>query len=300
MHRPPVIAPGLPVLTRPDGDLQIGLSGRHRLRLSDSAAARRTLAALARGESPTDWEGRRVLRSLAPALRDRDTLVQPGLADAEMAALSLRHPQTAQARATARRGTSVRVVGDLGVDPRPLLTASGLAVDLAVDQALDQDGLRTVTLMLCRGEPDRAGLDPLLRVRQPYLLLRAVEGEMLLGPFVDPGRTACLRCVDAHLTEDDPLHPVLVSRSARLLERSPAPEPVDTALAAMAIGWAVRDLVRYAEGDPVSTWSATVRLEAEQAAFAPVSWSPHPACGCSWARSADFTDGEGSSVTMGA
>ena len=292
MHRRPVIAPGLPVLTRPDGDLQIGLTSRHRLRIADSAAARRTLSALARGESPTDWEGRRVLRSLDPALRDRDTLVQPGLADAEMAALCLRHPQTAQTRSSARRGTSVRVVGDLGVDPRGLLTASGLC--------LGSTGARTVTLMLCRGEPDRAALDPMLRVRQPYLLLRAVEGEVVLGPFVDPGRTACLRCVDAHLAEDDPLYPLLVSRSARLLERSPAAEPVDTALAAMALGWAVRDLVRYAEGDPVSTWSATVRLDPDQSSFAPVSWTPHPACGCGWARSAEWTGGEDSSVTMGA
>lgn len=278
MHRRPVIAPGLPVLTRPDGDLQIGLSPRHRLRFADSASARRTLAALARGEIPTDRAGRRLLERLDPALRDGGMLVQPGVPGAEMAALSLRHPQTALTRLAARRRTEVRVVGSLGVDPRPLLSASGLVGS--------GPGSRRVLLVLCQGEPDRAALDPLVREEQPYLLLRAVEGEVLLGPFVVPGRTACLRCVDAYLAQDEPAYPLLVSRSARLFQPSAVEEPIDTALATIAIGWAVRDLVRYAEGDPVSTWSATVLLAPDQADFVPVTWLPHPACGCGWDRAA--------------
>ena len=279
MHQRPVIAPGLPVLTRPDGDLQIGLSARHRLRVPDSALARRTLALLARGERVNDRAGQRLLHHLGPVLRDGGTLVQPGLPDGEMAALVLRHPQTALARLAARRSTSVEVVGDLGVDPRPLLEASGLVPDPAAG--------RRVTLVLCQGEPDRSTVDPLLRRRQPHLLVRAAEGELVVGPFVSPGRTACLRCVDAHLANQDPLHPVLVSRAARLVPGRDLSEPVDRASATIAVGWAVRDLVRYAEGDPVSTWSATIRLGPEQFDPAPIPWLPHPACGCSWATSAD-------------
>jgi bacteriocin biosynthesis cyclodehydratase domain-containing protein len=291
MNPRPVIAPGLPVLTRPGGELQIGLTPRYRVRIVDSAAARRTLAGLARGVIPTDQAGRRVLRRLESALRDSGSLVQPGLSAPEMAALSLRHPHTALSRLEGRRRTAVTILGDLGVDPGPLLAATGLGSGPTG---------RSVTLVLCQGEPDRSSLDPLLRERQPYLLLRAVEGELVLGPFVDPGRTACLRCVDAHLAEQDPAYPVLVSRGARLLPTNQLPEPVDSALATIAIGWAVRDLVRYAEGDPVSTWSATVVLGPDDLDLVPTTWMPHPACGCSWARSADQVERQYASRTMGA
>ncbi|MFL6159203.1 MAG: TOMM precursor leader peptide-binding protein [Marmoricola sp.] len=288
----PVIAPGLPVLTRPDGELQIGLTDRHRLRIEDTALARRTLSALARGEAVGDAAGRRLLRRLGPVLRDGGALVQPGLPVAETAALSLRHPRTARSRLAARRGTSVTVIGDLGIDPDPLLRASGLGLDPRPE--------RSVTLLLCTGEPDRTLLDPLLRERRPHLLLRAVEGEVLLGPFVDPGRTGCLRCVDHHLAEDDPLHPVLVSRAAVLIRTHDVPEPLDAAVATIALGWAVRDLVRYAEGDPVSTWSATVRIGPDDVELSPRTWMPHPACGCGWARSGEVTGGVRPSRTMGA
>jgi hypothetical protein len=93
--------------------------------------------------------------------------------------------------------------------------------------------------------------------------------------------------VDAHLAEADPLYPLLVSRAARLTQPSSVPEPVEGALATIAIGWAVRDLIRYAEGDPVSTWSATVRFDPDQPDFAPTAWPRHPGCGCGWVRSAD-------------
>ncbi|MFL6022914.1 MAG: hypothetical protein ACJ72O_06205, partial [Marmoricola sp.] len=221
MHARPVIAPGLPVLARPDGVLQIGLSPRHRVQIPDSPAVRRTLAGLVRGEVPTDHSGRRVMARLEPALRDRDALVHPGLPPRETAALHLRHPRTAGGRLTDRGRTAVEVIGDLGTDPGPLLAASGLGAA--------RRPARTVSLLLCSGEPDRVSLDPLLRERKPFLLLRAVEGELVLGPFVEPGLTACLRCIDAHLGEQDPMHPVLVSRAARLVEARELPEPIDAA-----------------------------------------------------------------------
>jgi bacteriocin biosynthesis cyclodehydratase domain-containing protein len=288
----PVISPGLPVVARPDGDLQIGLTERHRLRIPDSPAARRTLAALARGECPDDPAARRVLRRLSPVLRDGGELVQPGLPSAEMAALSLRHPGTALTRLAARRSTAVTVQGDLGIDVRRLLATTALGTGARPD--------RRVTLVLCAGEPDRIDLDAMLREREPHLLLRAVEGEVVLGPFVEPGRTACLRCVDAHLAEDDPHHPVLVSSAARVVSPTERREPIEAALATMALGWAVRDLVRYAEGDPVSTWSATVRWGPDDIAVSPRAWTPHPACGCGWARSPERPGRHYRSSTMGA
>ena len=82
-------------------------------------------------------------------------------------------------------------------------------------------------------------------------------GSRRIGPFVEPGRTACLRCVDAHEAEVDPRLPFLVEQAAMATDGG---EPVDPVLDRLALAWAVRDLCRYLEGDEPSTWSATVDL----------------------------------------
>ncbi|MFL6160554.1 MAG: TOMM precursor leader peptide-binding protein [Marmoricola sp.] len=292
MTRRPVLAPGLPVLHRSSTELQIGRTERYRLRIDDSPAVRRTLAVLDRGETPrSDTETRRVLTELAPVLRDGDALFRPGVPPTEVAAVTLRHPTTAAARLAGRQAARVLVEGDLVVDPRPLLALSALG------PAVNDPG---VVLLLSRGEADRDRLDQLLRDRTPHLLVRAIESEVVLGPFVVPGRTACVRCLDLHRAGTDPLHPSLVSARAETPRHDGVPEPVDAALAAIALGWAVRDLAAYAEGDRPSTWSATVRLTVDGTSFATTGWLRHPHCGCSWIEPAPGTDDdEDRSVTIG-
>ena len=46
------------------------------------------------------------------------------------------------------------------------------------------------------GEFDRTLLDDLVRDGVPHHVVRVVEGAPVVGPFVLPGETACLRCVD--------------------------------------------------------------------------------------------------------
>ena len=103
MSSRPVIAPGLSVLARHGGELQIGRSERHRIRLPDNPATRRALAALARGEVPNDREGRRLLATLGPVLRDVDTAadawaVAARCPDGRFAATVRRHLPLAVAR----------------------------------------------------------------------------------------------------------------------------------------------------------------------------------------------------------
>ncbi len=38
----------------------------------------------------------------------------------------------------------------------------------------------------------------------PHLMVRLTEGDAVVGPFVVPGRTACLRCLDAHHADGRP------------------------------------------------------------------------------------------------
>ncbi len=145
--------------------------------------------------------------------------------------------------------------------------------------------VRSLPVLLGVGEPQRTLVDPWLHDRTPHLLLRLTEGTALLGPFVEPGRTACLRCLDAHRSEEDRCWPLLVEQYAQATRRDRAdgiPEPVDPALAAVAVGWAVRDLATYAEGGVPSTLGTTVRLAPGLTEIETRAWSPHAHCGCTW------------------
>jgi bacteriocin biosynthesis cyclodehydratase domain-containing protein len=139
-------------------------------------------------------------------------------------------------------------------------------------------------VLLGVGEPDRGLVDPWTRTGTPHLLVRLTEGRAVLGPFVAPGRTACLRCIDAHHTDADPAWPLLVRQYAAASSRDRADgatEPVDPVLAALAVAWAARDLTAYVDGRRPSTWSTTVTLGAAPYPEDSRTWLRHPACGCS-------------------
>jgi bacteriocin biosynthesis cyclodehydratase domain-containing protein len=172
-----------------------------------------------------------------------------------------------------------------------------LAADLA--DVCDRIGLRlapspsrrspseppTARVLVGVGEPSRELVDPWLRDGAPHLLVRLVEGRAVVGPFVVPGRTACLRCIDAYRREEDPAWPLLVeqySRATRCDRADGIPEPVDAALASVAVGWAVRELSTYAEGGEPASTSATITLSPLLDSVESSTWPPHPHCGCAW------------------
>jgi len=274
-----VLAPGLRVLRRSRTVLQVGLTPPQRVLLPDSEPVRRTLSALARGEPPPDDAATaEVLAALAPVLVDATGLVVPDIAQGDVAAVALLDPRGYPDRLAARRSGTVVVSGALGdADPRPLLTAAGLR------SCDDPRATPTAVLVLRVGEVDREELDPWVRAGVPHLVVRLVEGSAVVGPFVEPGRTACLRCLDAHLAEEDPFHAAVTVGHARAGTRPDGvAEPVDSALAALAVAWAVRDLVTHVEDERPSTWSATVRLSPTLSSVSQTEWLRHPACGCTW------------------
>jgi bacteriocin biosynthesis cyclodehydratase domain-containing protein len=275
-----VLAPGLRVLQRSRTELQVGLGRDVRLRVPDTEPVRRTLDRLSRGEAlPDDPPTGAALELLAPVLVDGAGLVVAGIPPGDVAAVALRTPDYPRLLA-ARAGASVAVLGDLGVaagDPRALLGAAGVPIAGRHEAA-------TVALVLRVGEVDREELDPLVRSGTPHLLVRLVEGTALVGPFVHPGRTACLRCIDAHTALDDPEGPTLAVRHAlaRTDRRDGVAEPVDSALAALAVAWAVRDVLSHLEGERPATWSAVVSLSPTLAAVTRTEWLRHPGCGGAW------------------
>lgn len=285
MSRRLVLAPGLRVLDRGRHQLQIGVATQP-LRLPATEDLRRALGYLDRGEAPPDDPGvRRSLAALAPVVVDADALAPTGVAPGDAAAAAAADPAGFAERLAVRRTRSVVVLGDLGPDPRPLLQAAGLG-------SAAKPATADAVLLLSVGEPDRARLDALVRHGTPHVLVRAVEGVLTVGPLVVPGLTACLRCLDAHHATEDPLYPALVSVHHRAGRHDGVVEPVDSALATLAVAWAVRDLVSHLDGEPAATWSATVRFGPDLAELTQVQWLRHPDCGCIW------TEPQASSATM--
>jgi bacteriocin biosynthesis cyclodehydratase domain-containing protein len=165
-----------------------------------------------------------------------------------------------------------------------LLGASGLPHRLLADGEPCSEAAGTGVLVAV-GEPARERLDPWLRGGTSHLVLRLVEGHAVVGPFVRPGETACLRCVDAHHTDVDPAWPLLVAQYAAAVIRrrdDTVPEPVDSTLATLAAAWAARELVSHAEGRTPATNSTTIRLDPYLTTLETQCWPRHPACGCAW------------------
>lgn len=273
MASPPLLLrPGTPVLSRSPGVLQVGLVGPC-LRLPDVPDVRRLLDDLAgpAGHGPAD-------DLTAEAARALTRLVEAGLA--VPAAPEVSRHLLAQAGPDAVRRQAVHASSTIAVDAPagaravldPLLAAAGLRVAPA-----PEDG--TVLLVVADGPLARERLDPLVRASVPHLLVSGDASGVRIGPFVGPGRTACLRCVDAHESLHDHRLPLLVAQAAR--QSAQRPPPRDPVLDRLALAWAVRDLTRFVEGEEPSTWSTTVDL-GPLGAPALTRWGRHPWCGCAW------------------
>ncbi|MDX6299001.1 MAG: hypothetical protein QOF53_215 [Nocardioidaceae bacterium] len=286
-----VLRPGTHVLRRGPRLLQVGLDPSSAFLLTDSPAVRESLGLLATSAEAGAHPDPSTLDVLArhEALVDERDL-RPSPADVPPGATAALVRDTgagAGAALAAREGwrTQTRWFGHPA--------GSGLRdsfVDLAARAGLREAAPRRTAPPDCGvlvgvGEPDRDLLDGWTRSGTPYLLVRLTEGRAVVGPFVLPGTTACLRCVDAHHTDLDPAWPLLVRQyaSAASQDRADgAPEPVDPLLATLALAWAARDLASYVDGGRPSTWSSTLTLHPRLSRLETRAWLRHPACGCCW------------------
>jgi bacteriocin biosynthesis cyclodehydratase domain-containing protein len=297
----PLLRPGTHVLRRADGSLQLGLDPARAVVLDARPELR---AALLDGSAD---EQDRVVELLGSAglLVDERTLMPligldpgrrgSGIGRTAGASLVRQAGPDASRRATTRSGCRVAVVGfghpdgaDLPDRLVDLLSRSGLRRERPspARSAASRSRHRRLGVLVGVGEPDRELADGWMREQTPYVVVRLTEGRAVVGPFVVPGRTACLRCVDAHHTDADREWPLLVRQYAEATSRDRAdgaPEPVDPALAALAVAWAARDLTSYVDGGRPSCWSSTLTIDHDLSTLETRSWLRHPECGCGWA-----------------
>ncbi|PWN04407.1 hypothetical protein DJ010_01840 [Nocardioides silvaticus] len=267
------LRPGLPVVRRDAATLQVGLRPPLAVRLPDAPEVRDLLSGLRDGSAAADLSP--VAAASLHRLAAADLLVPLG-SDATPAALVAE----AQFGADGPPRVANRSAHPVGVRAEP--PSEGLVEELLGLAGLVVDDTRpAVWLVVTAGPVTRESIDPLVRAGAPHLLVSGDAGGRRVGPFVEPGRTACLRCVDAHEAESDPRRPFLVEQAARAAALGERIDPVDPVLDRLALSWAVRDLCRYLEGDEPSTWSATVDIGPTDGPLA-ARWLRHPHCGCAW------------------
>lgn len=255
-----MLRPGTHPLRRSDGRLQLGLSPDSAVVLPDTEETRRLVDPL-------------LVAQADPA--DLEPLISAGLVVDE--ASIRKRPRRRRRRIVVRPFGHASSVGlahlvrdsmaDLGLpEPAPARSDHG-----------------DVVLLVGVGEPHRELADPWVRSGTPHAFLRFVEGSAVIGPWVVPGETTCLRCTDSHQTDRDASWPLLVRQYAEASSRDRRdgqPEPVDPALASIATGWLVRDLATFLSGGRPSTRDATLHLPGDLVGFEARSWQRHPECGC--------------------
>jgi hypothetical protein len=299
----PLLRPGTHLLRRGDGSLQLGLDpgtavilpagpgpdgldGLDRLDGSPVPGSIRPVLDLLGGQQLVCDErvAHRTVGPVSPAAR-------PGPSPGAAAALLRQHGDQAADLLDRRASTALDTVLFGATPPsalEPLLHGVAAELGLGVRRPSASSGPdrpARVGVLLGVGEPERELADDWLRQGVPHVVLRLTEGRAVVGPFVDPGRTACLRCVDAHHTDADPVWPLLVQQYARAVTRprdDGLPEPVDPSLACIAVGWAARDLATFVDGGSPATWSASLTLQPDLRDVEVRHWLRHPDCGCSW------------------
>lgn len=247
------LRPGYVAVRRDDTHLQVGIDPPRRAVLRDTADVRRLLTDLAAGRATRPVPSRTTL----PVLRALDALMAADLVVEE-------------ASAPPAYGVQVEGPPDLVEPLRSLLGDACRASPTGLAIVVSPRPLQ------------RERLDPLVRAGTPHLVVQGGPDAWTVGPFVVPGVTACLRCVDAHLGEADPRRGVVLEQLARL---PGSPDPLGRA---QALAWAVADLRGWLAGTTPGTWSASYTLGGAPRRR---EWLRHPHCGCAWDVLADSPPG---------
>ncbi|WP_436773528.1 ThiF family adenylyltransferase [Yinghuangia sp. YIM S09857] len=127
--------------------------------------------------------------------------------------------------------------------------------------------------------PERALLERLATARIPHLYADVRETTGIVGPFVDPGRSACGRCLDLYRRDRDPAWPRLVAQ-ASAPDRRRDDRPCDGVLATAVAAQAALQLLIYLDGDTPTATGGTLEIALPDGGMRRRSWHPNAECGC--------------------
>jgi hypothetical protein len=171
----------------------------------------------------------------------------------------------------------------LAADEPPAQRAPGVpsrpeALPLAHWSRCDPEWAELTVVATGTDEPDRALTDALLRRDRPHLIVRLEPGRGVVGPFVRPGLTACVRCLDLARSRQDAAWPRLL---AQLCLTRHDPPPV---LLAWTAATACAQVLAALDSAVPDAQGRTVELVAPEHVISVREWAAHPDCGCigSW------------------
>ncbi|MCU1590412.1 MAG: UBA/THIF-type binding protein, partial [Frankiales bacterium] len=112
-------------------------------------------------------------------------------------------------------------------------------------------------------------------------LLAEIRGEVgVVGPFVAPGASACLRCLDLTRADRDPGWPAL---AVQLDLPARGVTPCDSALALAVAAQASLQALEFLDtGSLPATAGGTLELVLPGWRWRRRSWQVHPDCDCVW------------------
>lgn len=271
--------PSTPVLSRPDGTVQVGWNPRRAvvvhpppglgtpvlvelLRALQSAATVPELEAVAAGRGAD--------AAVVPALVDH-------LAGSGVLTAAPRHRSTA---------VSIRLHGNGPL--ADLLTAALRHSNVRISHT-SRSHVSTVTADLAV-LTDYLVADPrvvrdLHEANVPHLTVRVRDGAGLVGPLVIPGVTSCLRCADLHRSDRDAAWPAVAAQLCQTV--GTADRATVMATAALALR-EVDHVIRAVQADtdprswpsPPATLDTTLEFDVATGSTVARRWSRHPHCSC--------------------
>jgi bacteriocin biosynthesis cyclodehydratase domain-containing protein len=267
--------PATPVLSRPDGAVQVGWDPRRAVIVHPpTGVSVATLAAVLRtlqsGATPAELQLRFGFdpQELIASLVDVGVLRTTGRTDVRAASIRIhgRGPLS-DLLASALRCSGARV----SHSSRTRAGGTSEPTHLVVLSDFLVSDPRVVRDLNVRGVP--------------HLPVRVRDGTGLVGPLVIPGVTSCLECADLHRSERDPAWPAVAAqlrdavgsadRATVLGTAALALNQVDRVIRAVRGGLAPGDAA-----DPPPTLDTTLEFDITTGSTVARRWSRHPECAC--------------------
>ncbi|WP_432523624.1 hypothetical protein [Kineococcus sp. SYSU DK006] len=273
---PPATTPtGLPVARRPGGLLQIGSTPRSATVLGPRVPGAAGVGpAATAGVEPLGLPGRPAGGAGVEARLVADA--------SAWAALDPAGPPPVQ-RFAARAAAAVAVVGG-GRTARLLLQ---LLDDAGIGTLVTEDPVALppararpaapadLVVLITHHAAHAVRADGLLADGVPHLSVVLRDTDAVVGPLVVPGRSACLRCLDLHVTDADPGWPAVVDAFVH------GPGWVEESATARAVaGLAGLQVLAHLDGAGAGAVGATLELLLPEGTVRQRWWSAHPQCGC--------------------
>jgi bacteriocin biosynthesis cyclodehydratase domain-containing protein len=173
---------------------------------------------------------------------------------------------------------------DLG---KPRADGVARAIRRVAPEVWTEDEGTRPDLVVLVGQRDEIGVRELMRARTPHLAVRAEEAIGVVGPLVQPGVSACLRCVDLTKASLDQDWPMVLAQSAPA-----SPSACDTVLAAATAAVAAAQALACIDGagPPPVAANGTLELVLPDWQWRRRTWQPHPACTCGAQTARDSRD----------